>query len=119
MENYLRHCRNDSSLVIFKAEVLDNVGGDRSLDDDAVCQVGFCPEPPKITRGRRKGQPNWKKRDRSKEGTAVITRQQLKKWMCEWHLKTGLCPHCFGDRQLVVGVSVDKGARYKPCGYCQ
>src|SRR5689334_17120423 len=45
---------------------------------------------PLITRGKRKGQPNWRKFDRSTEKTIVITLTDADKWAAEWSAKTGL-----------------------------
>jgi hypothetical protein len=82
------------------------------LVSGAVCTA-------KIERGKRKGQTNWRLRDKATEATHVIRRSELEAFQHEWQALTGLCFECYGTGQEWDGWSAAAGNRYAPCHHCK
>ena len=78
-----------------------------------------CMEPQPITRGKYKGTPNWKKRDRTTERTVYITPAERDEWLLKWERKTGKCSDCSGTGVRWCGWSGKHGAKYEPCKKCE
>jgi len=73
---------------------------------------------PTISRGPRKGRPNWQKRDPATERSVVILGEQMRRFEREWSAKTGLCARCVGHGDTLCGWSVVDGNRYRVCKKC-
>lgn len=81
------------------------------LVEGAVCTA-------KIERGKRKGQDNWKLRDKETERTFSISRKELEAFQVEWQARTGNCFECYGTGQEMAGWSAARGTYYRPCAHC-
>lgn len=73
---------------------------------------------PAITRGPRKGQPNWRKLDRSTREVLYVTPAAHSAWCLLWEARTGKCRECAGDGEVCTGWSVAEGRRTKICPRC-
>jgi hypothetical protein len=73
---------------------------------------------PEITRGKRKGQPNWRKLDRSTREVLYITPAEHAAWCSLWEARTGRCHECTGDGEVCTGWSALAGRRMKVCPRC-
>ncbi len=73
---------------------------------------------PAITRGKRKGQPNWRKMDRSTREVLYITPDAHAAWCSLWEARTGKCHECTGDGEVCIGWSAADGSRMKVCPRC-
>ena len=73
---------------------------------------------PAKTRGKDKGQPNWRKLDPATEKTAYFTPAEHDDWTRQWEQKTGKCSVCLGRGEKWAGWSAESGHRYKPCDKC-
>jgi hypothetical protein len=73
---------------------------------------------PLLTRGKRKGQPDWKARDRSTERTAYIPVAEHDAWVEGWRRRTGLCTGCLGKREVFAAWSKADGTKYMTCPDC-
>ena len=73
---------------------------------------------PDVTRGKRKGEPNWRKEDKSTRRAVVITVEEHKIWCEEWEKKRGLCHHCVGDGEVFKSWSRDGGTVAVECPRC-
>jgi hypothetical protein len=77
----------------------------------AVCTAVYA-------RGKRKGDHNWSKRDKSTERELFATFAQLEACRTKWERDTGKCSTCGGDGQELASVGVN-GATYRPCEPCK
>jgi hypothetical protein len=84
-----------------------------------VCDKITGAVVPLITRGNRKGRPNWKAKDKATIRVVYITKEQHEAWLVKWEQTTGKCSACEGSGQRVVSASVVDGTKYKPCGACK
>lgn len=73
---------------------------------------------PPVTRGPRKGRPNWKKPEAGTERVVTILPDEHEAWAIAWEGKTGRCRACMGEGRRVWGVSVKDGTTYKSCRMC-
>ena len=73
---------------------------------------------PRITKGPRKGQRNWRQEDKSTRRTVYITPEQHKIWLAAWERKAGKCCECQGEGEVVHTISVNKPTTYRQCGRC-
>lgn len=71
-----------------------------------------------IAKGPRKGEPNWKHRDRSTEQQVFVSHDAIDARKARYEAETGLCHRCFGDGKVVQSVSVDTGVTYRKCRRC-
>lgn len=71
-----------------------------------------------ITKGKRKGQTNWLKRDKSTEKTFVFSVNDFEAWQLERERKTGKCRECYGTGQAWAGWSAETGTKYRTCRRC-
>jgi hypothetical protein len=74
---------------------------------------------PLFTRGKRKGDRNWAKRDRTKDRTVYMTMQQVAERQERWGRETSTCFMCQGTQKEWTGWSVTEGVKYKPCTRCR
>ncbi len=81
-----------------------------------LVEGGVCTA--KIERGKRKGQDDWKKRDKAMDRTFVVARKDLDAFQAEWQARTGSCFKCYGTGQEWGGWSAANGNRYRPCTKC-
>jgi hypothetical protein len=72
----------------------------------------------KFVRGRRAGETNWDKMDRTSVREVIVSIREFECWLLEWERRTGLCHECAGTKQVVQSVSVDHGAIFKTCPRC-
>ena len=77
----------------------------------AVCAVNY-------SRGERKGQTNWSKRDRGTERKVIITPAEHTRWLIAWEKRTGLCSHCVGKGQVFRSWNHQAGTTYRTCPVC-
>lgn len=85
--------------------------------DRKLYEIKGCFTPPAITRGPRKGAPNWAKRDRSTERIVHIPFAEHEAWVEQWVERTGLCRKCLGRGEEVASVSVAR-TTYRQCREC-
>lgn len=74
--------------------------------------------PVLIAKGPRKGEPNFKLRDRSTEQQVFVSHEAIDARKAKYELETGVCHRCFGDGKVVHSVSVDAGVTYRKCRRC-
>ena len=98
----------------WKWNVLKAVGENRErggvLVVGAVCTATY-------TRGKRKGWPNWSKRDKSTERELFIAFADYDERVAAWERETGFCSHCDGTGQMTASVSIG-GKTFRPCSKC-
>ena len=85
--------------------------GSGILVTGAVCTAVY-------SRGKRKGDTNWSKRDRSTEKELFISRNEYDKRRQKWQADTGKCVECLGSGQILAGMSIYTGKTYRPCHKC-
>ena len=73
---------------------------------------------PPITKGERKGRPNWRKLDKSTEREAFFTPAEHDEWCRKWEQKTGLCAECTGKGEVFSSWKAGEGTTFKPCKVC-
>ena len=73
---------------------------------------------PPLTKGKRKGQPNWSKADKTTEREAYFTPAEHDEWCRQWEIRTGLCAQCTGKGEVFARWSTTDGTTYKPCKAC-
>lgn len=78
----------------------------------AVCKVTF-------QRGRRKGQMNWGRREKSTERTVILPVADHEKFCEEWEKRTGLCRNCTGEGKVFASWNHITGTKYRPCARCR
>lgn len=75
--------------------------------------------PVKVTRGKRKGLPNFRKPVPGSLATVALSNEQIDEWTGRWELETGLCADCQGSTLEWRGWSRETGTRYDPCRKCK
>jgi hypothetical protein len=93
-----------------------NAVGESRTQGGVLITGAVCTET--ITRGLRKGEPNWKKRDRATERELFATFSQLDAVRDQWERDTGKCASCGGDGQESAGWIRRTGTLYRPCTRC-
>lgn len=73
---------------------------------------------PPITRGKNKGQPNWKKLDKATEQTVQVTSAEKDARREKWEQETGLCSSCLNTGAERYGWSQAQGVLYRDCTRC-
>ena len=74
---------------------------------------------PPITRGERRGEPNWRKPVEWSKKTVYIAPSDHAAWLLEWERKNNRCSKCMQNKgQEWFGWSVNDGARYRQCRRC-
>lgn len=73
---------------------------------------------PPITKGARKGQPNWRKLVKATELEAFFTPSEHNEWCQKWEKKTGLCAECSGKGEVFSSWKSGEGTKFKPCKAC-
>ena len=74
---------------------------------------------PLKSRGVNKGQPNWRKLDRSTREVVYITPEAHREWCVGWEKRTGKCSECAGAGRVFTGWSAAGGTRTKVCPRCR
>lgn len=72
-----------------------------------------------ITRGPRKGKPNYRKLDRSLFLTTTVMDDDHKSWLADWETETGKCHTCEGTGKEWALWSADAGSKYRTCTRCE
>jgi hypothetical protein len=73
---------------------------------------------PAITRGPRKGQPNFRKPQPGTEQTLCAVLADMDAWQDDWEQSTGKCKTCIGSGQEWRGWSAEHGDRFATCHRC-
>lgn len=99
---------------MYRFEVMDHDNPIR--DARTICISGAVA--PLITRGDHKGQPNWRKLDRSTDRKAYFTVAEHRTWVQTWEQNTGKCSQCegSGSERLPTG---RQGVVIQTCGRCR
>ena len=66
-------------------------------------------ECPLITRGKRKGKPNYRKS--TNEKTFIVTVEQGKKWEADYEHRTGRCCACLGEAKVLKSLNCITGEK--------
>lgn len=72
----------------------------------------------RITRGKRKGEVNFKKPEPNTLRTLVIPNVLHRAWRAQWQIETGYCAECEGTGQSWAGWGINTGNRYRQCTKC-
>jgi len=100
--------------VSFK--VLDHVG--KNPKDWHFAQYDGAVYPHLITRGPRKGRPNYRKPVPGTQRTVILDDRAFEAWKLQWQNDTGLCCVCAGSGEVWAGWSAAEGNRTRPCDDC-
>lgn len=73
---------------------------------------------PLKTRGKRKGQRNWSKLDKSTKMQGAITNAEIEAFLSAYEASSGNCHECEGSKEQWAGWSATEGNRYVPCRRC-
>lgn len=73
---------------------------------------------PLYTKGKRKGQHNWDKMDKSTKRTVYITIAENAEFVAQWERDTGKCANCEGTGKTLQSWHYIKGATYRDCVEC-
>jgi hypothetical protein len=95
----------------FRVEVKPGAGQDYFEVTGAVCTATF-------TSGKRKGQKDWKKRDKATERPILIPEREHRAFVEAWEKASGLCSKCGDTGEEFEGWSLEKGCTYRPCTRC-
>lgn len=88
-----------------------------TLDRDGFDGVRFTvADAPLVTRGPRKGKPNWRKR--TDERVRLLGRTELAERVEAWSVRTGNCSTCGGSAVNFVSWSAANGTVTRPCTKC-
>lgn len=71
-----------------------------------------------IEKGPRKGEPNWKHRDKATEQQVFVAHGAMDARKDRYETETGVCHRCFGSGKVVQSVSIHTGATYRTCSRC-
>lgn len=71
---------------------------------------------PLVTRGERKGRPNWRKK--TAERIVSASKQDGEKWTSEYETETGLCNECMGKGETFKSWSKNEGTTMQTCPRC-
>lgn len=74
---------------------------------------------PLVTRGKRKGEHNWSKLDKSTVREFVTSIADHDAFALEWERKNNLCHACHGKGEVLHLWTVKDGTTYKPCNRCK
>lgn len=88
----------------------------RKLDGGTYVRGAVCTAVYK--RGKRAGETNWSKLDKSTLREIVVTKQQLDEAEVSWEAETGRCVDCGGSGKGFVGWNTTNGRLTKPCKRC-
>jgi hypothetical protein len=71
---------------------------------------------PVITRGKRKGQRDWKKKGKS--SSIEYSHADHDVWIAAWQERTGLCARCEGRGEVFRRWSKETGTEFRLCPQC-
>ena len=71
---------------------------------------------PLVTRGERKGKPNWRKK--TDERIVSVTMFDGDRWTAEYETETGLCNNCMGTGETFKSWNRDTGTTMETCKRC-
>lgn len=83
-----------------------------TIGTDGIKVTGGIPRI--LTRGNRKGQKKWD----GKGDIVIVVKYEIDAEESRYETETGKCHNCMGTGDVVAGVSVETGTRYKPCNRC-
>ena len=105
-----------SDWVYVTMKVLDHVG--KNPKDWQFVQYEGAVYPHLITRGPRKGQPNFRKPEPGTQRVCVVDQHAFDAWIPSWEERTGKCSKCDGSGQAWAGWSAASGTKFRPCPRC-
>jgi hypothetical protein len=73
---------------------------------------------PLYTKGKRKGQHNWDKMDKTTRRTVYITIAENAAFIEQWQQETGKCANCEGSGKTLQSWHYINGATYRDCIEC-
>ena len=71
-----------------------------------------------ITRGKRKGQPNWRKLKPGTKATVAVLDDAFDVWLLGWERATDACYKCAGSGRVFASWDHIEGTRYRDCRRC-
>ena len=72
-----------------------------------------------ITKGKRKGRPDYKKPEPNSTAKFAILITDLDQFQIEWSAKTGKCANCYGTGQEWNGWHHKTGNKFRDCHACK
>jgi len=72
-----------------------------------------------IEKGKRKGEPDYKRPEPGTVATISVTPGQIEAWLDRWEMETGYCHKCDGTGFEWSGWSAQHGHRYRSCDRCK
>jgi hypothetical protein len=96
----------------FRLQAMGKPPHEFTLVTGAVCTGVF-------ERGPRKGNTDWKKRDKKTEVQLAIPRDAMQAFQAQWEIETGRCSNCYGRGQEWCGWAKGEGHKYRPCSRCE
>lgn len=88
------------------------------VSDDASVEVGGAVYG-LVTRGPRKGRPNWEKFEPGTKKTVWLHKHERVAFKQAWVERTGKCPSCYGTGQEWRGWNHLTGSKYETCTECR
>lgn len=73
---------------------------------------------PDKVKGKYKGHPNWRAKERSHETEIYFTPQEHHDWLLQWERSNNMCHACEGSGMAVYGWSVADGEQRAKCVRC-
>lgn len=74
---------------------------------------------PKVTKGKRMGEPNWRRPESGTEKTIYITPKKHSEWLLDWEKATGSCCKCYKHPgQEFAAWNHLTGTTYRTCSRC-
>lgn len=77
---------------------------------------------PLVTRGKRKGKPNYDEMDRATRRTLAIPKDEFEEWIKDWESRMGICSACEGSGKELAAAGTRNGevyAEYRLCQKCK
>ena len=73
---------------------------------------------PVRTRGKRKGQRDWRRLDPLSRYKFYINPAEHQQWLARYEASTGRCFNCAGEGTEFASWSVTEGTKNRPCSRC-
>lgn len=100
----------------FSFKVLDHKG--KEPKDWRYAQYEGAVYPHLITRGPRKGLPNYRKPEPGTERTCIVDDLQYQAWLVEWEARMNKCCGCEGSGEQWRGWDATMGDKFSRCFRC-
>ena len=89
----------------------------KAIDSTVIVTGAVCTAT--YTRGKRKGQTNWAKRDAATERTYAVSPAEIAERQLRWEKETGTCHTCGGGAREWFKWSAVGGNEYRDCRRCK